>query len=48
MRFGGSQGRDSAEFTQALQQIHRTFITTNFKDGAGRFLKKASTSSRGS
>ena len=34
-------GRDSAEFTQALQQIHRTFITTNFKDKAGRFLEES-------
>jgi len=34
-------GRDSEEFTEALQQIHRTFITTNFRDKAGRFLEES-------
>ena len=44
MRLVGRQtwgGRDSEEFTRALQQIHRTFITTNFKAADGRFIEES-------
>lgn len=34
-------GRDNEELTRALQQIHRTFITTNFKNSDGRFIEES-------
>jgi len=32
-------GRDSEQLSRALYQIHRTFITTYFKKGEGRFIE---------
>ncbi len=34
-------GRDSEQFAQALQQIHRTFVTAFFKDRSGRFIEES-------
>ena len=34
-------GRDSAEFSAALQQIHRTFITTQFRDKSDRWSEES-------
>ena len=34
-------GRDSEQFAQALQQIHRTFVTAFFKDRSERFIEES-------
>ena len=34
-------GRDSEQFAQALQQIHRTFVTAFFKDRSDRFIEES-------
>ena len=34
-------GRDSAEFSEALQQIHKTFITTQFRDKGDRWIEES-------
>lgn len=44
MRLAGRStwgGRDSAEFSEALQQIHRTFITTQFRHRSDRWTEES-------
>src|SRR5229473_7116922 len=32
-------GKDSEQLSQALREIHYTFITTNFKESSGRYIE---------